>query len=233
MDENLQSLINYYEGEQSLLQTLLDKCLREENYKYAKYYLKNLQHLQKTLFNLYSLADATYAEKNKISQLISNIMSIKEECNDKSMANFCEKTLKEFKTKLSALNEIPLVEPEEKHDIENSIIRLAEKNINGFQLILKEADLFLDFTLAQPDVIRIELTPFNALHKSSFDSLFHDSEIKSLKKNGFKLSDNQNNFYINFNLKNQSTRSLNIFLAYVFFEILHWHSRKNSELLIY
>ena len=233
MDENLQLLIKHYEVEQQLLQSLLDECLAEEDYKYARYYLKNLRLLQETLFNLYALSDYNHTEKTKVLRMISNIESIKKTDND--FISYREKQLQELNAKLSILNEMPIIEIEEKYDIENAIIQLLEKQINGFKLfILKEANLYLDFTLTEIDIVHIEFTPFKALfNEYLFSDLLGDSEIESLHKNGFKLNDDQNVFYINFNLQNQSTQLLEIFLSRIFFEILHWHSRKNFELVIY
>lgn len=233
MDEHLQLLITHYETEQQNLQTLLNECLSEEDYKYAKYYLKNLRLLQKTLFNLYCLLDYDHAKKVKLLQVLSNIKLVKNK-NDLD-SSLIEKELESLQTKLSILNEKSIIEVAEKHDIENAIIYLLERKINGFKIfILKRDNLYLDFTLAAADVVHIKFTPFNLLNgEYSFDNFFEDSTIETLKRNGFKLNGNANILYIDYHLKNKSTQVLMVFLSQLFFSTLRWYIEKKLALSIY
>ena len=93
---------------------MLDECLLEEDYKYARYYLKNLRLLQKTLFNLYALSDYNHAEKAEILRVLKNIEIVSKKYQDDSFNNFRNDRLKELKEKLSALNYLPAEEVEEK-----------------------------------------------------------------------------------------------------------------------
>src|SRR6187455_1633357 len=77
MDEYLKLLITHYEFEQQNLQSFLDDCLSQEDYKFAKYYLEHLRFLQKTLFKLYRLLDYNHAEKAALLNRLSNINSLK------------------------------------------------------------------------------------------------------------------------------------------------------------
>ena len=174
MDEHLQLLIRHYEAEQQNLQTLLDECLFEEDYKFAKYYLKNLRLLREILFNLYSLSDYDHAKKAELRRRLSNVESSTKEPDHPLFKEFREKEIKELTDKLSSLNEKPIIEVEEKHDIENAIIYLLEKKISGFKLFIsKRYNLYLDFTLAATDVVHIEFTPLDTLYeKYFFDSFF-------------------------------------------------------------
>lgn len=232
MNELLQLLIRHYETEQKNLQSLLDDCLLEEDYKYARYYHNNLQILQKNLFNLYSLSDYNHVKKTEQLRILSNIEFARSKNNIDS--SFIESKIKNVQAELSRLNELPVFEVEEKHDIESAIINLLERKVAGFKLfILPEENLYLDFSLSASDTVHIEFTPFNALNKYSFHDLVHNSEIESLHHNGFKLSEDGNIIYLDFSLIECSTRSLMIFLSKLFLEILHRQFRETFKLLIY
>ncbi len=228
MDENLQLVINHYEIEQQLLQSLLDECLLEKDYKYAKYYLKNLRLLQKTLFNLYALSDYNHAEKTEVLRQISNSDLMLQKQQDDFFKKFAVNRSRELNVKLSALNKMPVVEVEEKNDLENAIIRLLEKDIKRFKLfILRTKNFYMDFSLQRQDIVRIEFTPFKNFYEYFSIS---DFEIQALQRIGFML--NQDRLYINFDLTNQSTQAIKIFLSRIFFEVFYWHSRKGFELEI-
>lgn len=235
MDECLQLLITHYEAEQQNLQTLLDECLSEEDYRFARYYLKNLRLLRETLFNLYSLSDYAHAEKARLLRILSNLRSAIKYADHPLLKALREKEINELTAKLSLLNEKPIIEVEEKHNIENAIIQLVEEKINGFKFFISKRDnLYLDFTLAEADVIHIGFTPFNLLHgEYSFNNFFEDSKIEILKRNGFKLSDNANILYIDFDLKDRSTQTLVIFLSKLFLKPSYGYAKENFELSIY
>jgi hypothetical protein len=230
MDSYLQLLISHYEAEQQVLQSLLDECLLEEDYKYARYYLKNLRLLQRTLNNLYALSDYNHAEKTKVLSFISNIQSHKKRFNNDFTSSFDEERLKKLNLKLSILNEQPVIEVEQKYDVENAIIQLLEKKINSFKLfILKTYNLYLYFTLIEPGIVHIEFTPF----KNFIDDYsLNESKIELLVKRGFNLSYDQSILYIDFDLRDQTIQSLKKFLSRIFFEDFYWHLEKNSELVI-
>lgn len=230
MDEHLQLLITHYEAEQQNLQTLLNECLSEEDYKFAKYYLKNLKLLRETLFTLYCLADYDHAEKAKLLRILSNLHSVIDDAGHPLFTEVIEKEIKEMTAKLSLLNEKPIIEVEEKHDIENAIIYLLERKINGFKLFMsKRYNSYLDFTLAAADVVHIEFTPFDEL----YEEYSVDSEKEILKHHGFKLNGNANILYIDFDLKDISTKILMIFLSQLFFGTLRYHIEKKLKLSIY
>jgi hypothetical protein len=240
LNNDLKLLIDQYEAEQKTLQSFLDDCLLEEDYEYAKYYRKNLWLIEKFLFNLYSLTDYKHAEKAEIKRQISNIEFLKKSKKDQFKLRFAEKRLQELNEKLDALNRETITEIEEKYDIENAIIRLLEKEINGFKIfILKGFNLYLDFTLIETEIIHISFTPLSkifserTLEQYALNYFINDTDIKSLKRNGFKLSDDENLLYINFDLKNKSTQFLISFLSFVFYKILNSHSAKVLELKIY
>jgi len=235
MHEDLQLLISHYENEQQLLRSLLDECLLEEDYKYAYSYRKTLWLVEKTLFNLYALSDKNHKEKADIKRHISNIQFRKKKPDINFVSTSYEEILQQLNARLDKLNQLPVVAIEEKHDIENAIIRLLEKEINGFKIsILKQWNVYLNFTLIEANTIHMEFTPFNTLSNNySFGNLFHDSEIEALKRYGFRLNEDHNVFYINFNLEGNSTQLLIEFLLRIFYEILNGHSGKILELLIY
>lgn len=232
MDEHLKLLIVQYEAEQQTLQLLLNECLAEEDYKFAKYYHKHLRRLEKTLFNLYSLSDYNHSQKTELQKRLSNMELIKSKENLHSP--FIEREIKNLQTKLSQLNELAGFEVEEKYDIENAIIYLLEEKINGFKLIiLKKGNLYLDFSFPGEDTIHIQFTPFNKLAEYAFTDLLHSSEIELLYLNGFTLSEDRNVMYIDFCLEGSSTQRLTIFLAKLFFDILSFQQTKFFELLTY
>ena len=97
MDESLQSLIKHYEWEQHLLKALLDDCLLEEDYKFAKYYRNNLNALQEMLHNLYCLTDYNHAEKAEALRMLSNIKANVKRSTDNSLNGLPEQRLNELK----------------------------------------------------------------------------------------------------------------------------------------
>jgi hypothetical protein len=228
VDNDLKLLIDHYESEQKTLQFLLNDCLLEEDYKFAKYYSKNLRLAQKRLYVLYCLSDNNYAEKTEVLKRIKNFELKLKKLDSQFREDFIEIEIHGMNTTLAKLKELPIIEVEEKHDLENATIQLLENKIKGFKLISKQLAFYINFSLRNRDVIQIKFTPFN---DSADYSFFDGSQIKRLQKLGFNL--NYNTLYTNVDVHNQSTQVINILLSRIFFEIFYWHRWKLLELVIY
>lgn len=181
------------------------------------------------MYNIYCLADYNYAEKEEALRISLNIKASIKRSFDDSTHDFLEQRLNELNEKLSRLEELPVKEVEEKHDVENAIILVLENDIKKFKLfILKKFNFYMEFSLHADDIIHMKFTPFKELNEYFELDAY---EIKALQHLGFRMSEDV--LFIDFDMKNDSIKSIKVLLSRIFFEVFHWSRRKIFELVIY
>jgi len=161
--------------------------------------------------------------------MLSNIKANVKRSTDNSLNGLQEQRLNELNEKLSRLNKLPQREVEEKHDLQNAIIRLLENDIKEFKLfILKKYNFYIEFSLQADEIIHMKFTPFKEF-KEYFE--LDAFQMRTLEHIGFSV--NEDMVFIDFDLKNNSVNSLLILVSRIFFEVFYSHRREIFELVIY
>jgi hypothetical protein len=229
VDNNLNTLIAYYEEEKVRLLQLIDNYAKEEEYQLAHFHQEALYQLNRRLQTLKNIDDKHYDEKYFKQNIIK---SLEERLNSESseyMREFLTQELSKKKEELTRLNEHP-VQPNDSGDkliLDEVLSKLLERKVRSFKLILKKSDnLFLQFNYYNK-ALKVSL-PFVKLHKKKMT--LHNGAISSFNHLGFSFTVNENKLVLRLKGdKDEILNKLKIILSKIVFEIFYFKEFTNES----
>ena len=226
MNEELKELLNYYEEEKALLDSLIKEDLIDYDYKSAGLHSKVLFKIENQTRLLKSLIDPLADEKKRLSSQIEFFLTQADLSESNDYRIFM---LAQIDKKLDKLHKHKPEYFNDGQEFDDVIFDLVEKRVKGFTFRLKEsANLYLDFSIKN-SYLRIKLTPFSKLR----DYLSVDkSEIVNLKQIGFRK--NKSKKYLRYKyplVQFKDSIFIKTIISRVIYEVFFYHDLDTATTL--
>jgi hypothetical protein len=229
VDNNLNTLIAYYEEEKIRLLQLIDNYVKEDEYQLAHFHQEALYQLNGRLQTLKNIDDKLYDEKTFKRNTIKRMEERLSSETSEHMRDFLVKELSKKKEELARLDERPV----QTNNSDNKIIldevffKLLERKIKSFKLVLKKSDnLFLQFNYSNK-ALKVSL-PFVKLHKKKMT--LYNSSIRSFNHLGFSFTKNESKLVLELKGdKDEILGNLKITLSKIVFEIFYFKEFTNES----
>ena len=226
MNEELKELLNYYEEEKALLDSLIKEDLIDYDYKSAGLHSNALFKIENQIRLLKLLIDPLADEKKSLSRQIEFFSTQADLSGSNEYRIFM---LAQIDKKLDNLNKQKPEYFNDAQEFDNVIFDLLEKRIEGFTFHLKKsANLYLDFSIKN-SYLRIKLTPFSKLR----DYLSIDkSEVINLKQIGFRK--NKSKKYLRYKYPSVQFRDsifIKTIISRVIYEVFFYHDLDTATTL--
>ncbi|HXB42427.1 MAG TPA: hypothetical protein VNV85_00145 [Puia sp.] len=229
MDENLNTLIKYYEEEKSNLLQLIDDFVKEQEYEFADYHSKALRQVNYSLQTLYNIDDRLYDEKAARLKNIAYMEKLMESESSELMKKSLTKIIQTEKDGLDKLNQLPKLNFSFGNAtiFKDTLKNLVDKEIKNFNLILNKADnLILKFSYHNKK-LKVTL-PFVKQHIKKY--ILHDDTLNKFLNLGFMLTDNNCALILRLTGKKEAViDKLKIIISKIVFEVFWFKSFDNES----
>jgi hypothetical protein len=229
LDENLNTLIKYYEEEKSNLLQLIDDFVKEQEYEFADYHSKALRQVNYSLQTLYNIDDRLYDEKAARLKNIAYMEKLMESESSELMKKSLTKIIQTEKDGLDKLNQLPKLNFSFGNAtiFKDTLKNLVDKEIKNFNLILNKADnLILKFSYHNKK-LKVTL-PFVKQHIKKY--ILHDDTLNKFLNLGFMLTDNNCALILRLTGKKEAViDKLKIIISKIVFEVFWFKSFDNES----
>jgi hypothetical protein len=188
-EDQLSTLITYFEEEKIRLETLINECLTESEYLMAHYHSRALHRNDKMLYNLKNLNDKFYDEKSNKQNYINNLKKMMASESSEFMPAFFSQQIEQLQEELFLLNQASEQNRSDTNTVafKETLKQLVDRKIKSFKLILNKSDnLYLEFRYNNKRLI-VTLPYLKRLIK---ESKLGPKEINSIKNLGFEFASN-------------------------------------------
>jgi len=232
LKSDLDELIEFYETEKNNLEHLIDQCIQEMDYKFARYYSKALGQVNEKLRTLKNLDDPFYDSKIKLESLKS--FYEKKLINEvyESSENYFKKEISEIENRLHELNQQKSKAILDGQEFDDAIFDLAEGRIFGFKFYLKkELNFYLEFRLIEKISLSISFTPVGTVKD---DYVFWKQYLRALKGLGFTFNEENDCLEYIYDLKSfKNSIFLKTFVSRILFDVYYYKDFDNPAYIEY
>ena len=232
LKSDLEEIIEFYETEKGNLQHLIDECIQEMDFKFARYYSKGLRQVNKKLRTLKNFIDPFY--DSKINLQSTKSLYEKRIINEvfESMKNYYQREISEIDKRLDQLNQQKSKEILDGQEFDDAIFDLVEGRIRGFKFHLKkEENFYLEFRRIEKIFLSISFTPAGNVKD---DYLFWKWYLRPLKRLGFTFNEENDCLEYIYDLKSfKNSIFLKTFVSRIIFDVYYYKDFDNPAYIEY
>ncbi len=234
MDSQLTLLISIYEEEKAQLQKDLEAYLKEKEYLMAHYKSKALGKVNRRLWVLHNMNDKLYSRKSFLQNRIEAMEKGKESEAFLNMKDILDEQIRESKTELEKLNQLPVEKVPAlmgETFLDKTLKLLLNKEIKNLKLVLgKKKDLYLGFSYRRK-VLNIIIPD---VHKHIKHFTLYEDNLVILENIGFQLSANGNRLTLSMTGdKTKIFSQVKIILCKIIFEIFNLQDFNNESYICF
>ena len=232
LKSDLDELIDFHEIEKSSLERMIDECIQEMDFKFARYYSKALRQVNRKLRTLKNFIDPFYDTKINLqsTKSIYELRIINEEFD--SLKFFYQKQISEINKRLDQLHQQKNKEILDGQEFDDAIFDLVEGRIRGFKFHLKkEENFYLEFRRIEKIFLSISFTPAGNIKD---DYLFWKWYLRPLKGLGFTFNEENDCLEYIYDLKSfKNSISLKTFVSRILFDVYYYKDFDNPAYIEY
>lgn len=229
MNTYLVELIELCKAEELKLESAIQECIRERDFKVAHYLQKALDRMNAKLNLLYHLQDPKFYDKVRLKRTKEMYTrSVFEFKNGEMMKGYFLSKVAEAESKLNELNKLPYPEHLDNQEIDNTLYLLIEGKISRFKLYISVLNnWYLEFSLSEKSII-IVFTPFKQIP----GWIPYKTILSGFEAIGFKYSADREYLFYQFKFNNfKSAVPVKTILARVFFDVFQATGTSHMEII--